>query len=135
MSAFNPSEEALASLKNQVVVVTGGATGIGAALVSQLHKLGADVVFGDINEAAAEELVSSCAGNVTFVPMNVTSYADNVKLFRTAYEKYGRVDHGVAVAGIAPKEGWFDFGSMDGLSPEEMMKEVERKPEEAVLKV
>jgi NAD(P)-dependent dehydrogenase (short-subunit alcohol dehydrogenase family) len=38
----------------------------------------------------------------------VSNYADNIKLFRTALDKHGKVDHAVAVAGIVERGKWFD---------------------------
>ena len=69
-----------------------------------------------MSTAAAEQVVSSLqssrasstGGSVDFVQCNVTEYADNYKLFRTAYDKYKRVDHAVACAGILEQGQWFD---------------------------
>ncbi len=46
------------SLRNKRVFITGGASGIGAALVSHLIKQGARVAFVDIDDAAAKALQS-----------------------------------------------------------------------------
>jgi NAD(P)-dependent dehydrogenase (short-subunit alcohol dehydrogenase family) len=45
------------SLKNRVVFITGGATGIGAALVEAFSRQGAKVAFVDIQEQAANQLI------------------------------------------------------------------------------
>jgi NAD(P)-dependent dehydrogenase (short-subunit alcohol dehydrogenase family) len=45
-----------------------------------------------------------------FVKFDASKYEDNIRLFRTAYEKYGKVDHAVACAGIIEKGKWFDPG-------------------------
>ncbi len=113
MTRFTPNISAFASLKGKVVVVTGGSNGIGAATVSRLYASGASVVFGDISSAAGEDLVSklkssSGDGKVDFVKCNVTEYQENYDLFKTAYDKYGRVDHAVACAGILEQGKWFD---------------------------
>ncbi len=47
------------SLQNKRVFVTGGASGIGAALVSHFIKQGARVAFVDIDDAAAQALQAS----------------------------------------------------------------------------
>ena len=45
------------SLQNQCVFITGGATGIGAALVKAFAQQGANVAFVDIDVNAATKLV------------------------------------------------------------------------------
>ena len=39
---------------------------------------------------------------------DVTKYDDIYNLFKTAYDKYGRVDHAVSSAGIFEAGNWFD---------------------------
>lgn len=51
------------SLKDKVVFITGGATGIGAALVQAFHAQGARVGFLDRDEAAGAALSASLAGS------------------------------------------------------------------------
>ena len=56
-------------------------------------------------------MVKSLSGSVAqpiFVQIDVSKYADNIKLFRTALEKYGKIDHAVACAGIVERGKWFD---------------------------
>jgi len=67
-------------------------------------------VFGDLNRQAAEELLKSLSApsTITFLPTDVTKYADNIALFKTALKKYGRVDHAIACAGIIEQGKWFD---------------------------
>lgn len=116
MSSFDPAAAPTASLKDKVVILTGGAAGIGAATVSCLNSLGAKVIFGDINVPLAESLVhsltqtssSSDDPGVHFLRCDVRSHADNLALFKLAMEKYGRVDHAVANAGVMDIENWFD---------------------------
>jgi NAD(P)-dependent dehydrogenase (short-subunit alcohol dehydrogenase family) len=129
MTRFEPNPEALQELKSKVVVLTGGSTGIGAATVRLLHSVGAHVVFGDINTSAAESIVSSLgeANKVTFVQCNAAKYQDNVALFKVAFEKFGRVDHGIANAGLVERPGWFDAGMS--------LEDADKEPSTAVLDV
>jgi len=60
-------------LKDKVVVVTGGASGIGGAIVQRMAKEGAKVALFDINQEAADKMIASCDGSVTFFHANITS--------------------------------------------------------------
>lgn len=93
------------------------ATGIGAATAIKLVRFGINVVFGDTNTKAAEELVQSLTiaakenrknGKVVFVPCDVTNYGQLYELFRTAYDQFGKIDHAVSNAGIFEQGNWFD---------------------------
>ena len=48
------------------------------------------------------------SGKISFVKCDVTKYDDLYALFKTAHDKYGRVDHAVACAGIFEQGSWFD---------------------------
>ncbi len=66
------------SLAGRVVLVTGGATGIGAALVEAFTRNHAKVAFVDIDLAGAEAVVRRLAGSShppTFVPCDLTDIA------------------------------------------------------------
>src|SRR5262245_51193525 len=67
------------SLKDKVVFVTGGATGIGESIVTQFCKQGSKVAFVDINAPAGEKLRSQLAdetGNAPeFLRCSVTDLA------------------------------------------------------------
>ena len=62
-------------------------------MVRLLHEVGAYVIFGDLDDEAGESLSSALSSNhVHFLKTDVTSYKDNVVLFRLALDKYERVD-------------------------------------------
>jgi D-xylose 1-dehydrogenase len=56
------------SLRDVAVVITGGATGIGAAMVEQFALQGARVAFLDLDEHGAAELIQKCAGSASHSP-------------------------------------------------------------------
>jgi D-xylose 1-dehydrogenase len=58
-------------LSGKVVLITGGANGIGAAMVESFHQQGANVYFCDVDEEAGNQLVSSLGGEVTFQKVNL----------------------------------------------------------------
>ena len=56
------------SLKNQTVFVTGGATGIGAAMVRAFSEQGAKVAFVDLDDEAAKTLVTDLEQSTGLCP-------------------------------------------------------------------
>ncbi|CAK4030825.1 3-hydroxyacyl- dehydrogenase [Lecanosticta acicola] len=107
MAHYQPDESLHANLKGKVVVLSGGATGIGAATVRLLAQHEAHVVFGDVNDPVAEELVTQTPG-VKYIHCDVVKYNDIYDLFKTAYDQYGRVDHAFSCAGIFEQGNWYD---------------------------
>ncbi|KAI9376158.1 hypothetical protein BJX61DRAFT_491614 [Aspergillus egyptiacus] len=104
-------------LKDKVIVLTGGANGIGASLVSYCCQNGAYVCFGDLaveaGERTAQEYASDSAAappRAIFVQTDVTSYESVLNLFDKAMEVYGRIDHAAAGAGISEIGNQFDPG-------------------------
>lgn len=74
-------------------------------------QAGARVIFGDYDQSAGEKLIQSlleASSKPIFVQMDASKYADNIRLFRTALESYGRIDHAIACAGIIERGKWFD---------------------------
>ena len=135
MTSMEISGHQAVTLKDKVVVLTGGASGIGAATVSQLHSLGAKIIFGDVNEDLAKSLIESIVGQssrsvhptVHYFRCDVRSHSDNLALFKFAMEKYGRVDHAIANAAVLDQKSWFD--------PLLGIEGVEQEPDPTVLDV
>jgi NAD(P)-dependent dehydrogenase (short-subunit alcohol dehydrogenase family) len=79
------------SFQDKVTVVTGGASGIGKALVRQLLAAGAKVVIGDVEEGALDAAVAelSAGGEVSGVVTDCSSAASVDALATAVYDKYG----------------------------------------------
>ncbi|KAF2161863.1 hypothetical protein M409DRAFT_27592 [Zasmidium cellare ATCC 36951] len=107
MAQFKPVEKLFTNLKNKVIVVTGGSTGIGAATVRILGQQGAHIHFGDINASAAEDLTKEVPSS-SFVQCDVTKYNDIYSLFKKAHDKHGRIDHAISCAGIFESGNLYD---------------------------
>lgn len=89
----------------KVVVITGGATGIGFALAKQFAKDGARLVIAGIQKNRLDEAakaLSSIAEQVEITKCDVTDRAQVEALASFAWEKYGRVDVIVNNAGVGP---------------------------------
>jgi 2,5-dichloro-2,5-cyclohexadiene-1,4-diol dehydrogenase 2 len=90
-------------LDGKVALVSGGASGIGAAHVRLFAREGAKVVSGDIQEdlgarVAAE--VNEAGGQVTFVRLDVTSADSWAAAVATAVSRFGALTTLVNNAGI-----------------------------------
>jgi len=82
-------------LGGKVVVVAGGAGGIGTATCVRLAEEGAAVVVGDLNEAAASDVagrITSAGGLATAVRVDVSDEESVARLFDAAVEAHGGID-------------------------------------------
>lgn len=88
-------------LENKVAIVTGGASGIGKAIVELFVKEGAKVVITDLNEELGNQLVNTLGKEVTtFVKADSSSPEDNKKIVDIAIQQYGALHIAVNNAGI-----------------------------------
>lgn len=88
-------------LKDRVAVVTGGAQGIGRAVVERFVASGAAVEIWDRDGGMAARTAGEIAGPVTARTVDVTDYAAVEAAARAAEAAHGRVDILVTSAGIA----------------------------------
>jgi len=89
--------------QNKVALVTGGASGIGSALVKALSRRGATVVCADINIDGAHETVSAVrrdGGSAEAVRLDVTREEEVNCLVDETAAKHGRIDFMFNNAGI-----------------------------------
>lgn len=87
-------------LDGKVALITGGASGIGAATARAFVEQGAQVVIGDLNEAAGEALASELGAGAVFTRLDVTNAANAQAAVALAQERFGRLDSLVNCAGI-----------------------------------
>ncbi len=91
----------------RVALVTGGASGIGAALGAALVAAGARVVLADIDHAGASNHAgaltqnSSGSGTASAVSLDVTDRAAFARVVADAVQQHGRLDYLFNNAGIA----------------------------------
>ena len=84
-----------------VAIVTGGGSGIGAALCRALAARGATVVVADIDGASAERVAGELGGQATAAKVDVRDAAAVQGVVDDTVERYGRLDIMVNNAGIA----------------------------------
>lgn len=85
-------------IKDNVFIITGGASGLGAGTARLLAEAGARVVIADLNEAAGQALAAETGGR--FVRCDVASEADGQAVVAAA-QSLGRLAGLVNCAGIA----------------------------------
>jgi len=83
-------------LADRVVIVTGGAQGIGRAIAQRLPEEGATIVVADLQ--GAEEAAAELGG--LGVRVDVSREADTQAMAAAALERYGRIDGLINNAGI-----------------------------------
>ncbi|NMN06541.1 MULTISPECIES: glucose 1-dehydrogenase [unclassified Novosphingobium] len=88
----------------KTVVMTGGATGIGAATAVAFAREGAAVVIGDWNEEAARvaDAIVAAGGKATFRKADVRDPAVHGDLVALALDTYGSLDMAFNNAGVLP---------------------------------
>ena len=92
-------------LKNKVAIVTGGASGLGKAIVEAYLKEGANVVATDIDKVKLEILSKENIANerLQVVKSDVSIRNDNIRLIENISERYGKIDILVNNAGISDR--------------------------------
>lgn len=78
------------SLKNKVVIVTGGASGIGRAISTLFAQLSAKVVIADINAREGEKLSNEI--NALFEHTDITHLKSVREMTKKVKEKLGKID-------------------------------------------
>jgi len=110
---------ALRTFRDSVAILTGGASGIGAALARALARRGALVVLADRQLELAQELAASVAaggGSAEAAALDVRDAAAVEALIADVWRRHGRLDYlfnnaGIGVGGEAREyqpEDWRD---------------------------
>ena len=109
----------LKPLAEQVVVITGGSSGIGAATGQAAARAGARVVLAGRDADALDKVAESIrkdGGDVSTFVMDVGHEEDHQKLLQAALDTYGAVDTWVNNAGVSI------FGTLQSVPLEDQRK-------------
>lgn len=87
-----------------VVVITGGAGGIGSAVVRRYAGEGCRVLIADLNVTVGQALADECGDDVTFHRVDVTDYSSVASFAEYIRGETGYVTHLVSLAGGALDE-------------------------------
>lgn len=82
-------------LTDKVIIVTGGANGMGRAYVEALAQEGAQVIIADLDESAGNELAASLMGagsEVISLTIDVSEWTDVERMARETVDRFGRID-------------------------------------------
>ncbi|WP_246693101.1 MULTISPECIES: SDR family oxidoreductase [unclassified Mesorhizobium] len=104
------------SLKDRVVFITGGASGIGRSLVEHFHDQGAKVAFVDIAERAGNDVASELAARGGHRPYFEVCDLRDVARLGEVIDRVGK-DIGL-ITGLINNAGNDDRHSLDAVTPE-----------------
>lgn len=90
-------------IKNKVYLVTGGASGLGAATVRRLARAGGNVAICDLSDAGAK-LATEIGGAAMFSRADVTDEGQLAEAIAAVRSRFGALHGAVSCAGIAPGE-------------------------------
>lgn len=91
-------------IANSVVIVTGGASGLGAATARRLVAGGGRVVIADLNAAMGEALAAELGANAVFALTNVSDEDSAKACVALAQSHFGGLNGLINCAGVGPAE-------------------------------
>jgi NAD(P)-dependent dehydrogenase (short-subunit alcohol dehydrogenase family) len=93
----------------RVILVTGGAQGLGAAVARQMAARGWSVVVADLNEPGAEATARACGEAAFAIGVDLARAAGPAEMVEQTVRRAGRLDVLVNCAAVAPVEAFLDM--------------------------
>jgi NAD(P)-dependent dehydrogenase (short-subunit alcohol dehydrogenase family) len=104
------------NIQGKSALVTGGASGLGAATVRMLAGGGARITIADVNETGGQQLAQELGPSVSFIKTDVTDAAQVAAAVESATKNQGGLHFLITTAGIGiaekllGKNGMHDLG-------------------------
>jgi NAD(P)-dependent dehydrogenase (short-subunit alcohol dehydrogenase family) len=101
--------------QNQVILITGAASGIGRATTLKLASLGAFLAICDINSSTLSDTTSLLPAETPILTqrVDVSSESDVISFVNSIISKFGRLDHVFNCAGLNPANILFEETSLE----------------------
>jgi NAD(P)-dependent dehydrogenase (short-subunit alcohol dehydrogenase family) len=93
----------------RVVLVTGGAQGLGAAVCRQMAARGWTVAVADVNAAGAQEIAAACGDAAFAIGVDLALPNGPAQMVEQAVRRAGWLDVLVNCAAVAPAEAFLDM--------------------------
>jgi 3-oxoacyl-[acyl-carrier protein] reductase len=93
----------------RVVLVTGGAQGLGAAVCRQMAARAWAVAVADINETGAQEVAAACGDEAFALGVDLARPDGAAQMVEQTVRRAGRLDVLVNGAAVAPAEAFLDM--------------------------
>jgi 2-hydroxycyclohexanecarboxyl-CoA dehydrogenase len=103
-------------IEDSIALVTGGARGLGRAIILRFIQEGAKVAFCDIRSKEGNKVVAEarkCGGDCIFIKTDITKRDQVVTMAKMVEEKYGRIDILVNNAGWSREQLFVDTNESD----------------------
>ncbi len=104
-------------LQDEVVILTGGAAGLGRAIVDRFVQEGAKIAVLDKSADRLAELAAQYGDAFLGMAGDVRSYADNKAIAKACVERFGKIDC------LIPNAGIWDYGTSLVDLPEDKIDE------------
>lgn len=101
------------SVKDKVVIVTGGAGEIGSSIARRLVAEGAKIVIADVADGSHLESELKRDGDALFIRTDVSSEDDTRAMAEAATSTYGRIDALINNAGLFTAKAWDELTLAD----------------------
>lgn len=90
----------MGALQGEVVLITGGASGLGLAIVQRFLEEGASLAVLDRTPERMSDLAREHADRLSVIGGDVRSYADNHRAVEACVDRFGKLDCAIGNAGV-----------------------------------